>query len=162
MLHQPQALAMSLSDNEVIALARSAPVVSGWRFFLDIMKLTFRKEKMQSQKWILARQVFITSSATNMKDPTPICKPCYASMVGQHGKTGECRDYLINLDTVIHIEEFDLHRLVIDGEDKGIVPIVRLTFAATDEGGIIEQKFIIASFDEIMRLTDAVSAEPEQ
>jgi len=30
-----------LSDNEIIALARSAPVVSGWRFFLDIFKLLF-------------------------------------------------------------------------------------------------------------------------
>jgi len=117
---------------------------------------------MQNAKWILARQVFITANSTNMKDPTPICKPCFASMVGKHGKTGECRDYLINLDTVIHIADFDPHRLVIDGEDKGIVPVVRLTFAATDEGGIIEQKFIIASFDEIMRLTDAVGVEPEQ
>ena len=116
---------------------------------------------MQNAKWISARQVFIAANSTNMKDPTPICKPCFASMVGKHGKTGECRQYLMNLDTVIHIEEFDLHRLVIDGEDKGIVEIVRLTFAATDEGGIIEQKFIIASFDELMRLTDAISAEPE-
>jgi len=150
-----------LSDNQIIALARSAPVVSGWRFFLDIMKLTFRKHKMQNAKWISARQVFITANSTNMKDPTPICKPCFASMVGKHGKTGECRDYLINLNTVIHIADFDSHRLVIDGEDKGIVPVVRLTFAATDEG-VIEQKFIIASFDEIMRLTDAVGVEPEQ
>jgi hypothetical protein len=153
-----------LSDNQIIALARSAPVVSGWRFFLDIMKLTFRKHKMQNAKWILARQVFITADSTSMKDPTPICKPCFASMVGQRGKTGDCRDYLINLDTVIYIADFDSHRLVIDGEDKGIVPVVRLTFAATDEGGMIEEKFIIANFDEIMRLTNAVGMElePEQ
>ena len=118
---------------------------------------------MQSKKWILARQVFITAESTSMKDPTPSCKPCFASMVGQRGKTGGCRDYLINLDTVIHIADFDLHRLVIDGEDKGIVPVVGLTFAATDEGGVIEQKCISADFNYIIGLTNAggVESEPE-
>jgi hypothetical protein len=33
---------MFLSDNEVIALARSAPVVSGWRFFLELFTFLFR------------------------------------------------------------------------------------------------------------------------
>ena len=36
-----------LSDNEVIALARSAPVVSGWRFLLDVFKLLFRDLTMR-------------------------------------------------------------------------------------------------------------------
>ena len=117
---------------------------------------------MQSSKWILARQVFITADSTSMKDPTPICKPCFSSMVGKHGKTGECRDYLINLDNVIHIADFGLHRLVIDGEDKGIVPVVRITFAANDDGNCIEERFIISNLDEISHVTNAVSVEPEQ
>ena len=116
---------------------------------------------MQSSKWILARQVFITAESTSMKDPTPICKPCFTSMVGKHGKTGECREYLINLDNVIHIAEFGLHRLVIDGKGQGIVPVVRITFAANDDGGCIEERFIISNLNEISHVTNAVRVEPE-
>jgi hypothetical protein len=36
-----------LSDNEIIALARSAPVVSGWRFLLDVFKLLLRDLTMR-------------------------------------------------------------------------------------------------------------------
>ena len=90
-----------------------------------------------------------------MKDDTPIVKPVWRSAVGKHGLTGECRNYLINLDSAIHIADLGKHRLVIDGEDCGTVPVVRIHFAATDEQAI-EEKWIIADFNMV---AGKVSAE---
>ena len=108
--------------------------------------------------WIKARQVFRTSDSTSMKDETPIVKPVWTSIVGKRGLTGECRNYLINLDSAIHIADWGKHRLVIDGKDCGTVPVVRIHFAATDEQAI-EEKLIIADFNMVVGKVSAERVE---
>jgi hypothetical protein len=146
---------MYLSDQQIIALARTAPVVPGWRFLFEFVQFIFRRDHNMETKWFRAPLVYITASSTSQKDPTPIVKPKPAFRVGKKGETGPCREMLVHTKDILYIEDKGKHRLVLDGECAGIVSVVCVTFNHDDEGDILQLHFI----QDFLRLSAALGAK---
>ena len=127
------------SDTQLIALARSAPVVSGWRFLLDVFKLLFRDHKMQSRLEHSPHLKVKTVYRGHTNDGKPGVKAL-----------GENNTWILNINKVTRIKDCGRSHLIVNGKVTVEVPLTKFFFGFSEQDEGDEQAALaIVDFEKI-------------